>query len=49
MPKIVNNQGQFKVTLPKDLVLAKKWTSSTRIRFIEDSEGNIILKEIPDD
>jgi hypothetical protein len=44
--KIVDNRGQFKITLPKDIVLAKGWCSETRLRFVEDLEGNIILKTI---
>jgi hypothetical protein len=44
--KIVNNGGQFKITLPKEIVLAKGWSSETRLRFIEDLEGNIILRPI---
>ncbi len=46
MVKIVNNNGQYKVTLPKDLVEAKGWSSKTKIRFVEDTEGNIIIKPI---
>ncbi len=46
MVKIVNNSGQFKITLPKEIVLAKGWSSETRLRFVEDLEGNIILRPI---
>lgn len=46
MVKIVNNRGQFKITLPKEIVLSKGWSSDTRIRFVEDLEGNIILRPI---
>lgn len=46
MVKIVDNRGQFKITLPKEIVLAKGWTSETRLRFIEDVEGNILLRPI---
>lgn len=44
--KIVNNRGQFKITLPKEIVLVKGWSSDTRLRFVEDTEGNIILRPI---
>ena len=44
--KIVDNNGQYRITIPKDLVKAKSWKAGTEIRFIEDTEGNIILKEI---
>lgn len=46
MVKVVVNNGQFKITIPKELALEKNWTSDTRLRFIEDKEGNIILKEV---
>lgn len=46
MVKIVDNRGQYKITLPKEVVLAKGWTSETRLRFVEDLEGNIILRPI---
>ncbi len=46
MVKIVNNNGQHKITIPKDLIESKGWNSDTKIRFVEDTEGNIILKEI---
>ena len=46
MVKVVVNNGQYKLTIPKELALAKGWNSKTRIRFIEDMEGNIILKEV---
>ncbi|MFP4423917.1 MAG: hypothetical protein ACLFP2_01670 [Candidatus Woesearchaeota archaeon] len=46
MVKIVNNKGQYKITIPKDIMLSKGWDENTRVRFVEDTEGNIILKEI---
>ncbi|MCB9362327.1 hypothetical protein H6504_02735 [Candidatus Woesearchaeota archaeon] len=46
MVKIVNNRGQYKITLPKDLVESKGWNEQTRLRIVEDQDGNIILKEI---
>lgn len=49
MVKIVNNRGQYKITIPKDIMLAKGWDENTKLRFVEDLEGNIILKEIRDD
>ena len=42
------NNGQYKITIPKDLAEAKGWTSKTKLRFVEDAEGNVILKEIPE-
>lgn len=46
MVKIVDNNGQFKITIPKDIILSKGWNDKTRLRFVEDAAGNIILKEI---
>lgn len=44
--KVVINNGQFKITIPKDLALAKGWNKKTILRFVEDIEGNVILKEV---
>jgi|TARA_B100001971_G_C18237864_1_gene568627 bifunctional DNA-binding transcriptional regulator/antitoxin component of YhaV-PrlF toxin-antitoxin module len=46
MVKVVVNNGQYKLTIPKDLAEAKGWTSKTKLRFIETVEGTVILKEI---
>lgn len=42
--KIVAFNGQFRVTLPKDLVRDKGWDVSTELRFVEDEQGRIYLK-----
>jgi bifunctional DNA-binding transcriptional regulator/antitoxin component of YhaV-PrlF toxin-antitoxin module len=44
--KIVNNNGQYKITIPKDIVDIKGWSSKTRLRFVEDVYGNIILRSV---
>ena len=46
MVKIVDNRGQYKITIPKDIVEAKGWCSETKLRFVEDLEGNIVLRVI---
>ncbi len=46
MVKVVVNNGQYKITIPKDIAESKSWTSQTKLRYLEDTEGNIILKEI---
>ncbi len=46
MVKVVVNNGQYKLTIPKELALEKGWNSNTRLKFVEDAEGNIILKEV---
>ncbi len=45
MVKVVVNNGQFKITIPKELAVEKGWNSKTILRFVEDTEGNVILKE----
>ncbi len=46
MPKVIVNNGQYKITIPKDLAESRGWTKNTRIKFCEDLEGNIFLKVI---
>ena len=46
MVKVVINNGQYKITIPKELAEAKGWTSDTRLRFIEAPDGTIMLKEV---
>lgn len=46
MVKIVSFKGQYRITIPKELILSKKWKTGTRLRFVEDLDGNIYLKEI---
>lgn len=42
--KIVLNNGQYKLTVPKELAEEKGWGPGTKIRFVEDTDGNIILR-----
>ena len=44
--KIVESGGQYRITIPKDIIKDKEWDAGTELRFIEDKEGNIYLKEI---
>jgi bifunctional DNA-binding transcriptional regulator/antitoxin component of YhaV-PrlF toxin-antitoxin module len=46
MVRVIVNNGQFKITIPKELALSKGWTKNTVLRFIEDTSGNIMLKEV---
>jgi len=46
MVKVVVNNGQFKITIPKEIALERRWSKNTRLKFVEDSEGNLILKEV---
>jgi AbrB family looped-hinge helix DNA binding protein len=44
--KVVLNNGQYKITIPKELAEEKGWGPGTKIRFVEDADGNIILRVI---
>ena len=44
--KIVVYNKQYRITIPKELVEAKGWRPKTKLRFVEDTEGNVYLKEI---
>ena len=44
--KVVVSNKQFRITLPKDLVEEKGWKAGTKLRFVEDLEGNVYLKKI---
>ena len=46
MVKVVVNNGQYKITIPKELAEEKGWNSGTRLRFVEDLDGRIFLKEV---
>ena len=44
--KVVVNNGQFKITIPRELALERKWNKNTRLKFVENSNGEITLKEV---
>ncbi len=46
MVKVVVNNGQYKITIPKELALERGWDKNTKLKFVEDPHGNIILKEV---
>ena len=39
------NKKQFIITIPKSLVLAKRWSSGDLIEFTLDETGNIVMKK----
>ncbi len=45
MVKVVFNNGQYKLTIPKELAESKGWKKGTILRFVEDMEGNVIIKQ----
>lgn len=44
--KVVVNNGQYKITIPKELALVRGWGKNTVLRFVEDTEGNVVLREV---
>jgi bifunctional DNA-binding transcriptional regulator/antitoxin component of YhaV-PrlF toxin-antitoxin module len=44
--KVVLNSGQYKITIPKELAEEKGWGHGTKIRFVEDLNGNIFIKVV---
>ena len=40
-----DNNQQFKITLPKPIVLAKGWKKGDKIDIAIDDRGNILLKK----
>lgn len=45
MVRVVVNNGQYKITIPKDLAESRGWTKGTKILFVEGEKGDIILRE----
>lgn len=44
--KIVSYKDQYRITVPKDIIIDKGWKAGTILRFVEDKDGNIFLKEV---
>lgn len=44
--KVVLNDKQYKITIPKELAEEKGWGAGTKIRFVEDLDGRVFLKVI---
>ena len=44
--KIQDNQGQYKVTIPKDIAKLKGWKQGTEVIIILDHQGNVVVKQI---
>jgi bifunctional DNA-binding transcriptional regulator/antitoxin component of YhaV-PrlF toxin-antitoxin module len=39
-----DNNQQFKITLPKQILLAKGWKKGDKINIQLDPDGNLVLK-----
>jgi|TARA_Y100000310_G_C20692683_1_gene823375 bifunctional DNA-binding transcriptional regulator/antitoxin component of YhaV-PrlF toxin-antitoxin module len=46
MVKVVVNNGQYKITIPREIALAKGWTKNTRVLVSMDESGNVVLREL---
>ena len=44
--KVVLNNGQYKITIPKEIAEEKGWGPGSKLRFSEDLDGRIFIKEI---
>jgi AbrB family looped-hinge helix DNA binding protein len=44
--KVVEYNGQRRITLPKELAEEKGWKPGTKLRFVEMSDGNVMLKKV---
>lgn len=44
--KLQDNKGQFKLTIPRDLVKVKGWKQGTELVVVMTAEGDLIIKEI---
>jgi len=44
--KLQNNKGQYKLTIPKDLVKLQGWKQGTELVLAMDSDNNLVIKEI---
>lgn len=40
-----DSNNQFKITVPKQLCLAKGWKKGDRLRFELDEKGDIVIKK----
>jgi AbrB family looped-hinge helix DNA binding protein len=43
--KVVEYNGQRRITIPKELADEKGWKPGTVLRFVEMPDGNIMLKK----
>lgn len=39
-----DSNKQYKITLPKQIVLAKKWKKGDKLMFEIDDRGNLLIK-----
>lgn len=44
--KLQDNDGQYRITIPKDIVKLLKWKHGTELVFVLDKSGKLIIQEI---
>jgi AbrB family looped-hinge helix DNA binding protein len=44
--KIVEFGGQYRITIPKSIIEERKWKAGSKLKFVEDIDGNLFIKEI---
>jgi len=45
MPTLQEHEGKFHVSVPKSLVIAKKWEKGQELVFEFNQKGDLVLKE----
>lgn len=46
MVRIAAYNGQHRITIPLELVRTRGWKKGTRLRFVENTQGDILIKEV---
>jgi len=46
MVKLIDNNGEYRITIPKDFALLHKKKKGTELVFFQDLEGNVRVKEV---
>ena len=44
--KVVAYNGQYRITIPKDIAIEKKWKPGTKLKFVETESGEIVIREV---
>lgn len=44
--KLQNNNGQYKLTIPKDIVNIKGWKQGSKLIAVMNESGDLVIKEI---
>lgn len=44
--KIQDNNGQFRLTIPKDLVKIKGWGRKTEVVVVLNDHGDLVIKDV---